>query len=49
MSKALSVDLRVRVLAAVSEGQTHWQAGKRFGRLHHAQKLSATQRRFLIA
>lgn len=31
MSKALSVDLRVRVLAAVSEGLTHRQAGERFG------------------
>ena len=31
MSKALSVDLRVRVLAAVAEGLTHRQAGERFG------------------
>lgn len=31
MSKALSVDLRVRVLAAVTEGLTHRQAGERFG------------------
>jgi transposase len=31
MSRALSVDLRVRVLAAVSEGLTHRQAGERFG------------------
>ena len=31
MSKALSVDLRVRVLAAVSEGATHRQAAARFG------------------
>jgi transposase len=31
MSKALSVDLRVRVLAAVSEGVTHRQAAARFG------------------
>lgn len=31
MSKALSVDLRVRVLAAVAEGLTHRQAGARFG------------------
>jgi len=31
MSKALSLDLRVRVLAAVSSGLTHRQAGERFG------------------
>ncbi len=31
MSKALSIDLRVRVLAAVAEGLTHRQAGQRFG------------------
>ena len=31
MSKALSVDLRVRVLAAVAEGLSHRQAGERFG------------------
>lgn len=31
MSKALSVDLRVRVLAAVAAGLTHRQAGDRFG------------------
>lgn len=31
MSKALSVDLRVRVLAAVAEGLTHRQAAERFG------------------
>lgn len=31
MSKALSVDLRVRVLASVAEGLTHRQAGERFG------------------
>ena len=31
MSKALSVDLRVRVLAAVADGLTHRQAGDRFG------------------
>ena len=31
MSKALSVDLRVRVLAAVAAGLTHRQAGERFG------------------
>jgi transposase len=31
MSKALSVDLRVRVLAAVADGLTHRQAGARFG------------------
>ncbi len=31
MSKALSVDLRIRVLAAVAEDQTHRQADKRFG------------------
>jgi transposase len=31
MSKALSVDLRVRLLAAVAEGLTHRQAGERFG------------------
>lgn len=31
MSKALSVDLRVRVLAAVAQGLTHRQAGERFG------------------
>ena len=31
MSKALSLDLRVRVLAAVSEGATHREAAARFG------------------
>ena len=31
MSKALSVDLRVRVLAAVAAGLSHRQAGERFG------------------
>jgi transposase len=31
MSKALSVDLRVRVLAAVAAGATHRQAAERFG------------------
>ena len=31
MSKALSLDLRVRVLAAVAEGMTHRAAGERFG------------------
>lgn len=31
MSKALSVDLRVRVLAAVAAGSTHREAAKRFG------------------
>lgn len=31
MSKALSLDLRVRVLAAVSEGATHRAAAARFG------------------
>jgi transposase len=31
MSKALSVDLRVRVLAAVSSGATHREAAERFG------------------
>ena len=31
MSKALSVDLRVRVLAAVATGATHRQAAERFG------------------
>lgn len=31
MSKALSVDLRVRVLAAVAEGLSHRRAGERFG------------------
>jgi transposase len=31
MSKALSVDLRVRVLAAVAQGLTHREAGERFG------------------
>lgn len=31
MSKALSVDLRVRVLAAVAEGLSHRKAGERFG------------------
>lgn len=31
MSKALSVDLRVRVLAAVAMGLSHRQAGERFG------------------
>ena len=31
MSKALSIDLRVRVLAAVAQGLSHRQAGERFG------------------
>lgn len=31
MSKALSVDLRVRVLAAVAQGLSHRQAAARFG------------------
>ena len=31
MSRALSVDLRVRVLAAVAAGATHREAGERFG------------------
>lgn len=31
MSKALSLDLRVRVLAAVAGGMTHRSAGERFG------------------
>ena len=31
MSKALSVDLRERVLCAVSEGATHREAASRFG------------------
>lgn len=31
MSKALSIDLRVRVLAAVSAGATHREAAERFG------------------
>jgi transposase len=31
MSKALSVDLRVRVLRAVSEGASHREAAERFG------------------
>ena len=31
MSKALSIDLRVRVLAAVAAGATHREAGERFG------------------
>jgi transposase len=31
MSKALSLDLRVRVLAAVAGGMTHRAAGERFG------------------
>lgn len=31
MSKALSVDLRTRVLAAVAEGTTHREAAERFG------------------
>lgn len=31
MSKALSVDLRTRVLAAVSQGATHREAATRFG------------------
>jgi transposase len=30
MSKALSVDLRVRVLAAVAQGLSHREAGERF-------------------
>jgi transposase len=31
MSKALSLDLRARVLAAVAEGASHRKAGERFG------------------
>lgn len=31
MSKALSVDLRVRVLAAVAAGASHREAAERFG------------------
>jgi transposase len=31
MSKALSLDLRVRVLAAVAQGLSHRAAGERFG------------------
>jgi len=31
MSKALSLDLRIRVLAAVAEGASHRAAGERFG------------------
>lgn len=31
MSKALSLDLRVRVLAAVNAGASHREAGERFG------------------
>jgi len=31
MSKALSLDLRIRVLAAVWEGASHREAGARFG------------------
>src|SRR5690606_19153602 len=31
MSKALSLDLRTRVLAAVADGLSHRQAGERFG------------------
>ncbi|MEM6971342.1 MAG: helix-turn-helix domain-containing protein, partial [Pseudomonadota bacterium] len=31
MSKALSVDLRIRVLAAVEAGASHRQAAERFG------------------
>lgn len=31
MSRALSVDLRVRVLGAVAAGATHREAGERFG------------------
>ena len=31
MSKALSLDLRIRVLAAVSDGATHREAAGRFG------------------
>ena len=31
MSKSLSVDLRVRVLASVAAGLSHRQAGERFG------------------
>lgn len=31
MSKALSLDLRVRVLAAVEAGASHREAGERFG------------------
>ena len=31
MSKALSLDLRIRVLEAVAEGLSHRAAGARFG------------------
>lgn len=31
MSKALSLDLRTRVLAAVSDGSSHREAAARFG------------------
>ena len=31
MSKALSIDLRVRVLASVAAGASHREAGERFG------------------
>ncbi|KPH76722.1 transposase [Bosea vaviloviae] len=31
MSKALSIDLRARVLAALAAGATHREAGERFG------------------
>ena len=31
MSKALSLDLRIRVLAAVADGASHREAAKRFG------------------
>jgi transposase len=31
MSKALSVDLRIRVLAAVLDGASHREAAERFG------------------
>jgi transposase len=31
MSKALSIDLRVRVLAAVAAGASHRETGERFG------------------
>ena len=31
MSKALSLDLRIRVLSAVSEGMSHRAAAARFG------------------
>lgn len=47
MSKALSLDVRVRVLAAVAQGLSHREAGEQFGvsasSLSRWRKLSREQ------